>query len=155
MVVLIVGAGKLIDIAAGLNGEIIVMSKHYRVNVYLVVVLAIITILLNYFLIPIYGLTGAAFGSAIALLVFNFSKFLFLKLKLNIQPFSLNTLKVLVISSIALVIGLWIPTFENIFIDIIVRSGVVTIFFSLSIYFSNSSQEINLEVNKWINRHKE
>jgi O-antigen/teichoic acid export membrane protein len=154
MVVLIIGGGKIIDMAAGVNGEIIVMSKHYRVNVYLVVVLAIVTVLLNYILIPIYGLSGAAIGSTLALLFFNFSKFLFLKAKLNMQPFTLNTLKVIAISATALFIGLWLPRIENIYVDIITRSTLVTIVYCLAIYFTQASKEINSEINKFFNRHK-
>ena len=152
-VVLIIGAGKLIDMAAGLNGEIIVLSKHYKVNVYLVVGLAVITVIANYLLIPLYGLNGAALGSLIALFIFNLSKFIFLQTRFNMQPFTLNTVKVLVIGGLSLLIGLWLPQLANIYLDILVRSGVVTLVYGLAVYLSHASAEINQEVNKWLNRH--
>lgn len=143
-VVLIVGAGKLIDMVAGINGEIIVMSKHYKVNVYLIVVMTIFTITANYYLIPLYGLEGAAIGSAAALLLFNFGKYLFLLLKENIQPFSIQTLKVLIIAAITAFVGLKLPDMDNMLIDIIVRSIAATVVFAGLIIWLRPSKDVEM-----------
>jgi O-antigen/teichoic acid export membrane protein len=152
MVVLIVGAGKLIDMAAGLNGEIIVMSKYYKVNVYLIIALALFTVLSNYILIPIYGLNGAAIGSAFALLFFNLSKFIFLYSKLNLQPFSINSIKVVVLGAVVLFIGFWLPHLDNIFVDILYRSLLVSIVYATAIYLLKPSEDINRIIDKVIHR---
>jgi O-antigen/teichoic acid export membrane protein len=154
MVVVFVGAGKLIDMAAGLNGEIIIMSKYYKVNVYLIMALAFFTVVANYFLIPIYGLNGAAIGSAFALLFFNLSKFVFLYGKLNLQPFSLNTIKVLILGGIVLVIGFWLPKIDNVYLDIFYRSAIVTVIYAVAIYLLKPSDDINNLVNKVIRLKK-
>lgn len=148
MVVLIIGAGKLFDMVAGLNGEIIVMSKYYRVNVYLIIGLAIITVLANYLLIPIYGLNGAAIGSAFALIIFNISKYLFLYYKFKFQPFTANTIKALLIGAITVIIGFWLPKLDNIYFDIIYRSFVVTIFYGAATYLLKVSDDINDQVKR-------
>ncbi len=149
-VVLIVGAGKLIDMAAGLNGEIIAMSKNYKVNTYLIVLLTIFTVYANYLLIPIYGLEGAAIGSAIALLLYNFSKFLFLVLKEHLQPFSFQTVKVIAIGAVCLYVGLKLPEMSSIYLDIFVRSTVVSILFGgLILWFKPSSDVNNLASQIW------
>ena len=142
-VVLIIGGGKLLDMVAGLNGEIIVMSKHYRVNVYLVVILTIFTITANYLLIPIYGLEGAAIGSSLALLVFNGSKFGFLLWKEKIQPFSFQTIKVLAIGTLSLLVGLNAPELNNVFVDIIYRSILVTLLFGGMILWLKPSEDVD------------
>ena len=152
MVVLIVGAGKLIDIAAGLNGEIIVMSKYYRVNVYFVVALAIFTVGANYILIPVYGLSGAAIGSAFALLFFNLTKFIFLYSKLKLQPFSVNTIKVILLGAVILLFGLWLPQLDNVYYDIFYRSVIVSVIYSIAIYLLKPSKDIDNLINKAIGR---
>ena len=152
MVVLIVGAGKLIDIAAGLNGEIIVMSKYYKVNVYFVVALAIFTVGANYILIPVYGLSGAAIGSAFALLFFNLAKFIFLYSKLKLQPFSVNTIKVILLGAVILLIGLWLPQLDNVYYDIFYRSVIVSVIYSIAIYLLKPSKDIDNLINKAIGR---
>jgi O-antigen/teichoic acid export membrane protein len=153
MVVLIVGAGKLIDMAAGLNGEIIVMSRFYRVNVYFVLTLAIFTVAANYFLIPIYGLNGAAIGSAFALLFFNLSKFIFLYSRLKLQPFSANTIRVILLGIVILLLGLWLPQLDNIYYDIFYRSIIVSIIYGIAIYLLKPSTDINQLIDKVIGRH--
>lgn len=153
MVVLIVGAGKLIDIAAGLNGEIIIMSRYYRVNVYFIIALAFFTVLANYILIPIYGLNGAAIGSAFALLFFNLIKFVFLYNKLKLQPFSANTIKVLLLGAVVLLLGFWLPQLDNIYFDIIYRSVIVSIIYGVAIYLLKPSMDINRLINKALGRH--
>ena len=148
-VVLIVSVGKLIDMAGGLNGEIIIMSKHYRVNVYLIVLLTVFTVIANYVLIPIYGLEGAAIGSALALVVFNLSKFLFLYWKEGIQPFSYQTIKVLAITILTLLAGLYVPELENAYVDIIYRSILVTVLFGFFIIWLKPSEDIDKIINNF------
>jgi hypothetical protein len=46
-------------------------------------------------MIPIYGIEGAAGASAIVMLLFNLAKYLFLKIRLGLEPFSKETLKIL------------------------------------------------------------
>ena len=87
-VVLFIALGKLSDMVFGVNGEIIVMSKYYRFNVLAIGILALSTIILNYYLIPKYGLEGAAIASFISMLGFNALKFLFLWSKYKLQPFT-------------------------------------------------------------------
>ncbi|MCB0496037.1 MAG: oligosaccharide flippase family protein [Cyclobacteriaceae bacterium] len=153
-VVLIVGAGKLIDMAAGINGEIIVMSKHYRVNVYLIVLMTIFTITANYYLIPLYGLEGAAIGSAVALLLFNFGKYLFLLLKEKIQPFSVQTLKVVLIAAITAFVGLELPYMGNVIIDILVRSTIATTVFAGLIIWLKPSEDVEMLLKQALVRFK-
>lgn len=151
-VVLIVGAGKLLDMSAGLNGEVIAMSKHFRINTYLIVLLTFFTITANYFLIPIYGLEGAAIGSALALFLYNFGKFLFLWLNEGLQPFSIQTLKVISIAAVSLLTGLNVPELSNNYLDIIIQSAVVTILFGGLIIWLKPSSDVNVLVTQlWDN----
>ncbi len=152
MVVIIVGAGKLIDMAAGTNGEIIIMSKYYKVNVYFIIPLAFFTVLANYLLIPVYGLNGAAIGSAFALLFFNLIKFIFLYTKLKLQPFSLNTIKVLLLGVFILFLGFWLPQLENIYFDILYRSVIVSVIYGIAIYLLKTSIDINRLIDRLLGR---
>ena len=153
MVVLIVGAGKLIDMAAGLNGEIIIMSRYFKVNVYLIIGLAFFTVGANYILIPVYGLSGAAIGSAFALLFFNLAKFIFLHSKLKLQPFSANTIKVILLGAVILLIGLWLPQLDNVYYDIFYRSIIVSVIYVIAIYLLKTSTDINQLIDKIIGRN--
>jgi Na+-driven multidrug efflux pump len=142
-VVIVVGLGKLIDMAFGPSSEIIVLSKHYWFNIVLIIILAISIIIGNNLLIPRFGIDGAAYGAALALFLFNFIKFIYLRLTIQMQPFSVATLKVILISVIVVGINYVLPVASNIFIDILYRSFVITLSFSTMILFSRASPDGN------------
>jgi O-antigen/teichoic acid export membrane protein len=141
-VVVIVGAGKLVDMAAGVNSEIIVMSRYYKSNLYFILVLAIMNISLNLFLIPEYGLVGAATGSAISLVVFNLLKYVYIKYQFGYQPFTLQTGAVIVIGTAAFFASWLLPRLDVVLLDILIRSAIVTLIFVGSILLFNLSPEI-------------
>mgnify|MGYP000079552042 CR=1 FL=1 len=142
-VVLFIALGKLSDMIFGTNGEIIVMSKYYRFNVISVSILAALTILLNSILIPTYGIEGAAIASFIAMLSFNLVKFSFVWWKFKIQPFTIASLKFVLIALIVLTANYFTPELENIYLDIIIRSSIITLVLMGTTYYWKVSAEMN------------
>lgn len=142
-VVNIIGLGKLLDMTFGLNGEIIVMSKYFRFNVVSLIVLAILAVLLNQLLIPLYGINGAAWASTIALVFYNAVKMIFVWVKLGIQPFTSKNLLMLAIGTVVLAAGVYFPSFSHVFTDILLRSAFITILFFVFVIFFKVSPDVN------------
>ncbi len=142
-VVIIIGFGKLMDMLFGPSSEIIVLSKYYRFNIILIILLAAIVIISNNILIPRYGIEGAAWGSAFALITFNVIKFIFIFIRFGIQPFDWATLKVLAIGGVTLAINTLLFKVDNTLIDIVFRSAVVSIVFSSLILWARPSADAN------------
>jgi len=142
-VVILVGIGKLADMAFGPSSEIIVLSKYYAFNIVLISILAAVVITANNILIPRYGINGAAASAALALISFNVIKYIFIWIKLGIQPFSGATLKLVVISIILLLVNRLIPAMPWVIVDILVRSTIITVAFAVSVYFSRVSPDAN------------
>ena len=142
-VVIIIGFGKLMDMLFGPSSEIIVLSKYYRFNIILIILLAAIVIISNNILIPRYGIEGAAWGSAFALITFNVIKFIFIYVRFGIQPFDWATLKVLAIGGVTLAINTLLFKVDNTLIDIVFRSAVVSIVFSSLILWARPSADAN------------
>ncbi|MEQ8810822.1 MAG: oligosaccharide flippase family protein [Imperialibacter sp.] len=142
-VVNIIGLGKLLDMTFSLNGEIIVMSKYFRFNVLSLVILAVLAVMLNQLLIPLYGIDGAAWASAISLLLYNLVKMTFVWVKLGVQPFTFKNLGMVVISALVLLAGLYLPAFSNVFLDIFIRSAMITILFGGSVLVFKISPDVN------------
>lgn len=151
-VVLFIALGKLSDMIFGTNGEIIVMSKYYKFNVISVSILAVLTIVLNLFLIPTYGIEGAAIASFIAMLSFNLIKFSFVWWKFNIQPFTFSSLKFVLIALIVLGANYLLPKFESVYLDMLVRSILITVVLLVPTYLSNISVELNGLLDKGFRR---
>lgn len=153
-VFVIVGITFLVDITGGLNGQIINFSKYYRYTTVLVTMAVFVCAFLNWLLIPHFGLLGAAISYLIVMVVLNFLYWLFIKIKFKLQPFGLKYLVVIFISAITLIIGLYIPVFDMILVDIIVRSGAATLVFIVLTLALNVSEDINMLFYDIVNKIK-
>lgn len=142
-VFLFLGVGKIIDIGLGVNGAIILNSAYYKVDTILSVALLIFSILLKIYLIPLYGIEGAAVSTMLALILFNLAKFLFLYLKLNVSPFTKEYFWLIVLLLIALAGTLLIPDLNSIWINVPVKSGVFLMIVLPIIYRLKISPEFN------------
>jgi O-antigen/teichoic acid export membrane protein len=142
-VVLLVGAGKLVDMFFGPSSEIIVLSRYYAFNILLILLLAGLVIVLNNVFIPLYGIEGAALSTAITLAAFNLVKYVFIWWRLGLQPFAPATAKVLLIAAFTVGLNLLLPTLPWKLLDIVYRSGVISLFFSSLILMSRVSPEAN------------
>jgi O-antigen/teichoic acid export membrane protein len=142
-VVILVGIAKLIDMAFGPSSEIIGLSRFYWFNLVCVSLLAVVVVITNYFFIPRFGITGAAYGSVIALIMYNAVKFIFIYLRMGIHPFTFATVKVVLISSAVVLMCVFLPRVHNVFADVLYRSAVITVVFSILIIGTRSSEEVN------------
>lgn len=149
-VVLIIGFGKLLDMMFGPSSEIIVLSKYYTFNIVLILILAASVIIANNLLIPQYGINGAAIGSALALVLFNFLKYIFIYVKLKMQPLSIATLKVTGIAAIAIVCNYLIPRIDFVIADILVRSAAITLIYATLVILAKASPDGNKVFQKML-----
>ncbi len=142
-VVIIIGGAKLFDMLFGPSSEIIVLSKYYKFNIVLILILAALIIISNNILIPRFGIEGAAWGAAFAMVAFNATKYVFIYMKYKIQPFDIATVKVIVIASITMFISAVLFKADSTILDIIFRSSVITLVFSTLILVAKVSTEAN------------
>ena len=142
-VIIIIGLSKLIDMTAGINGAIILNSKYYRFDLISMIILIIFSISLNYWLIPILGMTGAAIATATSLFLYNLIKGIYVWIKFKMQPFSSRILVLIGFSSILLFGSLQTTYFDNTYLDILIRSVAITLIYSFGVLSLNISEEVN------------
>jgi O-antigen/teichoic acid export membrane protein len=149
-VVLIVSLAKLSDNSLGNNNAILFNSDYYRMVLFFGVLLAIMAIALNAIFIPIYGIEGSAFATFLAVFIYNTIKIVFVKMKFNIQPFSLASIKIVVIL-IVLSVGFYFWDFPfHPIINIALKSIIIgLLYFSLS-YKLNVSEDISSQIRKYL-----
>lgn len=143
LVVLIIGLGKLVDMVAGANSELIAMSKYYKFNIIATGTLAVLTIVTNLIFIPRFGMNGAAIASTVSVLIFNVVKFLFIRARFDIQPFSPGTLKGLAAGALVLYLSYFIPQQQHVLLDILLRSAFILVLFSSLLLLLNVSADVN------------
>jgi len=152
LVVLCIGLAKLVDLSFGINGPILSYGKYYKWNFAFVLIMAVLTISTNFYFIPRIGFEGAAIATLISLCLFNLIKYLFVLAVYRIQPFSMNTSKVIWFGVITLCVLYLLPSLSNPVLNIIMNSIIVVLLYAVPIYYFKVSVDINREVDKYVTR---
>jgi O-antigen/teichoic acid export membrane protein len=151
-VVFYIGISQLFNMASGLNGVIIVNSNYYRYELYTSVFLVFATIVANFFLIPKYGINGAAMATAISIFIFNFIRLILIKIKMKMHPFSLKTIKVIVVLIVVYYLLNLLPNSTYALFDILWKSAITIIIFGTTVLQLNLSEDISQMFNAFKRR---
>lgn len=147
-VILFIGLANLVKMAGGSNDSIITYSKYYKVTTAFLVLLVSLIVILNFIFIPVFGMTGAAIASLLAILIHNLSKFIFIKIKFGFNPYNFQYLAILAFSAIIYIFILALPDIHNFIVEIILDSIITTALFYLSIKYLPIASEINLFIKQ-------
>ncbi|MBK7872674.1 MAG: polysaccharide biosynthesis C-terminal domain-containing protein [Saprospiraceae bacterium] len=159
MIVLTLGISGIIDMATGINSQIIAYSKYFRFNFYLALVLALLNVVFNYIFIKTFDLNiyGAALATLTSTALYNLFKYWFIFVKLKMQPFTWNTLWIVLISLSIYFLVSAIPGFANPFLDIFIKLLlIITLYVPTILYFRFSPDLNNLwslafdRAKKWL-----
>jgi len=145
---IVIGLGFMVDITGGLNTYIISTSHKYKLVTIMVLGASVICIGLNCLLIPRYGGLGAAIAYVAAMGALNFITWFYIKYRFKMQPFGYKHLWVIGISIVSLAAGYYLWRMPNLYLDIIVRSGVTAACYGLLTYLFKISPDINEKVDK-------
>ena len=145
-VVFMIGLSKFYDVLLGNNNSIIVNTKYYRTVLLFGIFTVILMVILNMIFIPMYGIAGAAFATLLTIIFYNTVKLFYVIVKLNLNPFTIKT-----VYSFALLIAcflffyFWDFHFHPI-INILLKSGLITVFYLFFNYKLKISQDFNIVV---------
>jgi O-antigen/teichoic acid export membrane protein len=106
---MVVAFGKLVDLATGLNWAIITNSDSYRYNLWIGLVTLTAMVALEWWMIPMYGLLGAAWGMALAYILNNALRFVLVWRQFGLLPWNANHRKLLPLAGVALFSVLPVP----------------------------------------------
>ena len=148
LVVLIISLAKLIQMSFGCGPAILATSSFYRITLPFSIAMAISVYFLNDVLIDLYGINGAAISTLIVLSIFTILKVLFIRFKLKINPYNLNTIKILLIVLVLYLSIGYIGFMYSAFLDILLRSVIVSIIYMSLIYYLGLSKSINQIIRK-------
>ncbi|MFW6019020.1 MAG: lipopolysaccharide biosynthesis protein [Bacteroidales bacterium] len=149
IVIVFIALSFLIDMSAGINGQIISTSKYYRWQAYLQLGLIVCIVLFNVLFIPVYGIAGAALATLLAKTLFSLAKFLFIYITWKLQPFDLQFLKIIIIGILAFLAGWFLPGMDNYILDIIVRSTLTAAIYGFGVLILRPSVDIEYWKNKF------
>lgn len=144
-VVIILALAKVFDAFWGINSEILILSKFYRWNMYLMVVLLVLTVGLNFiFINDELLITGTAIATGLTVLLYNILRGAVLYFKYKMLPFSINHIKIMVVMIIAY-LPVWFEwlDFSNIWLSMTVKSLWIGMVYLLALMKLNISPEID------------
>ncbi len=150
IVVFLIGLSRVYDALLGNNNSILYNSDYYKALLMMGVFLAVMTILFNLWLIPKYGINGAAYASFAAFFIYNTIKLLFVKLKFNLLPFTKETWQVLALFlGFGVIFSFMHFPFHPI-VNIGLKSLIVIILFLVLLFKLNLSEDVQGIFSKFL-----
>ncbi len=143
---------KLSRNTLGIGGSILKNSDYYRLLLVAAFVTVILAFLLNYLMIPAWGLYGAAIASMTSFFVYDILKVWFVYKKFKMQPFTIKSLYLTLFLSVFTLVFFYIDFHPNAFWGIAIKSILMTAIYIPVIYFANFSEDISLMIKKLIRR---
>jgi O-antigen/teichoic acid export membrane protein len=147
--IFILGLAKLIDLATGVNSQIIGTSNFWKFDFFTNLFYILLSLPLNYYLIKNYNLEGLAYSNLIALCLYNSIRFLFLYKKFKLQPYTYKHGLFLVLSIGLILLVHQIPSVNNIVANIFLQSSIFGISFYLLVSWMNPAPEALEIVNNF------
>jgi O-antigen/teichoic acid export membrane protein len=142
-VVYIVGLGALINISTGTNSALLFYSSFYLSGTLWLIGTLILVLLLNLWLIPVYGIYGAAIASLTGSFVYNLMKFLFIFVKFGFQPYNRRSLLIAAIIAVIAAGGVLFPAITgNALVNLLIKGSILTISYLGVIYYMRLAPEI-------------
>ncbi len=136
-VIWILGSAMLFDLATGFNGHIISLSKYFRFNIVVMMLLAVTTVSLNYYFIKntSWGIVGVAIATAISLTLFNIIKITFNYWKFKVSPISIEMVYTSILCTLGITLSIILPESKNNLINLIYKPTVVLAVIGIGNYF--------------------
>lgn len=161
MAVLFLALGRLIYSTLAVTTTVLSYSKYYYYSLLFTVLLAAMSVLLNYWLVPHWDINGGAVAYMLSYLIYFVLLLAFIKWKVGVQPFSGKMMPVLVV--VLTLFGLnWVwssmltPWFADLFdkpviglfIDAAMKSSLFLIMGLTAIYKLKVSKSVNDLIDK-------
>lgn len=155
-IILLIAVARLFDMMTSVNSQIISMSSYFRYNLIFLGALAMINVILNYFLIGKYGIIGAAWATFTSLVCFNIMKIIFIRSRLQMWPFTRRTLFILLQGLAAIALTYFLFSWVSLapLVALLVKGAFVVLVLATSYYYTGVSPDYNAAVLTVLRRAK-
>ena len=150
LIVLLISIAKIVELAMGTNTAILSNSKYYKAFFYISLAMALSIVLTNNWLINLYGNNGAAIATLLVVTIFIIFKVSYVQFKLKMHPFSLKTALIIAIIIVFFALFYWIDITVNPYLNIILKTLIVSCLYLYTSYKLKISDEFNDFVNGYL-----
>lgn len=151
-VVLFIGLSRVIDMFFGINNEVILNSPFYRFSLISIVFLALISFAANYVMIPLFGITGAATGTILSMLLYNLLKSGFIRMRFQLKLISVQSLQGMLMIASLLSITFLLPFQSSgalwVLVEMGMRSLLIGLVYAVLVYRLHLSADLQVYLHK-------
>ncbi|MBO4587937.1 MAG: lipopolysaccharide biosynthesis protein [Bacteroidales bacterium] len=158
-VVLILGLARVVNSTCSISIDVLNYSKRYRMSLVFVLVLTIGMVMLNYWLVGVWSINGAAAAAVFAYLAYYICLLSYNQMRLGVSIFSAGELKVVVVVALGLALGMgWSAVVTPLLPDGIVwtladaaiKTTIVAVAVAVTVYKMKISENVNEIMDKAI-----
>lgn len=153
-IVVILGLIKLSRNLLGIGGSILKNSDYYRLLLICAGITVILAVVLNYLMIPRWGLYGAAIASLIAYFAYDILKVWFVYKKFKMHPFTQKTWTLSLFILVFCILFYFLNFSDNAFWGIAVKSIIMLVMYVFAIYYFNFSDDLTALLQKYLKRKR-
>ncbi|UQB69990.1 lipopolysaccharide biosynthesis protein [Epilithonimonas zeae] len=136
-IVWVLGFAMLFDLATGFNGHIISLSRYYKFNIVVMLILAVLTITTNMLFLKHtdLGILGIAIAYAISLSLFNIIKIVFNYIKFKVFPLGIEMIYAMILGCISINVAIFMPDLKLNILNLFYKPAVVLILLFIGNHF--------------------
>jgi O-antigen/teichoic acid export membrane protein len=140
--------GRFFELFFGLTGIIFSTSKKYKYDIYFTLLLVVLVFGLNLVFIPKWGIVGASVSTAIALMIYNVGRFLFIYKSYGLNPFEKNQFIVIGLAVVTLLTGEYFGQMtDDLFTRVFVVVPIFFILFIVPVFVFKLEPQITQYIN--------
>jgi len=161
-VVLILAVSKLVGSAFAIGGSALSYTRWYYTGLFFTLILMVLSICLNNYLIPIFGIEGGAWATLGSNFIYYVLLLAYVKWRVGTYPFSWGQLKVLAVGALMVVLNYLMvfavdkliaaPSLVFRISEAVVRTGIVAVAGLLAVYYGNVSADVNELIRKGVRK---
>jgi O-antigen/teichoic acid export membrane protein len=159
MAMVVICFGQLVNVSVGTSGQMLVMTGKPRINLINTGLFVVLTIILNFILIPKYDILGAGIANAVSFSILNAVRTVQIYRYVGIHPFSKGSLKPVFAGLVALGLSYMVKSGEMVNHEIFrvgLAASVFVIAYTSIIFLMRLSKEekemINLIKKKFVKK---
>lgn len=150
-VVLLISFAKLFSMIFGCGTAIISNASFYKISLFFSILMALSVVVLNYLLIPRFGINGAAWATMIVVVTFTSVKILYLYNKIKVSPFSINMLKAAIVLFVIMAVGMRLDIEGNPLLLIFLKSIAIGFLYLTLVFVFRISDDF-IRLGKLLNK---
>lgn len=156
-VVLIMGIAKVINSSFSVNTDVLSYSRHFFLSFPFMLLLTVSAILFNRWLIPLWGINGAATATLFSYLLYYLPLILFVMGKMHVNTFSTRHLKIMLLLGTLIVLH-WIwtlltpdgTTMLRMICRSLIESGFLLAVATTAVYLLRISPNVNELIERYL-----